>query len=333
MSALPDPARPLTEAAAGAAFDAVLAGFVPEQALADFLLALARRGETAEEIAGAARALRARMRPVSAPAGAVDVCGTGGDGAGTLNVSTAVAFVVAGAGVPVAKHGNRAASSRCGTADVLEALGWPADQEPARAEACLHEVGVAFLFAQAHHPAMARVAPVRRALGVRTIFNLLGPLANPAGVRRQLIGVAAPGLGRAMAEAALRLGAEAVLIAHGDGLDELAVHAPSRLWEAGMAGRSSEIEEALFDPAARGLGPHPRDAVAGGSPAENAEALRALLSGRGRPAYRDIVLANAAAALRVAGLATDWEQGLRLASESLASGAARDRLERFLAFR
>ncbi|MFN3591320.1 MAG: anthranilate phosphoribosyltransferase, partial [Thermaurantiacus sp.] len=191
MSVLPDPAQPLSEEAAGAAFDAIFEDAADKDAIGAFLLALAARGETAAEIAAAARALRARMVPVAAPAGAIDVCGTGGDGSHSLNVSTAVAFVVAGAGVPVAKHGNRGASSRSGTADVLIALGWEAEQTFERVEACLDEVGIAFLFAQRHHPAMAKVAPIRKALGVRTIFNLLGPLANPAGVRRQLVGVPA----------------------------------------------------------------------------------------------------------------------------------------------
>ncbi len=329
MSRLPDPARALTEAEAGAAFDSIMDGAVADSDLAAFLVALAERGETAAEITGAARALRARMVPVAAPDGAIDVCGTGGDGSLSLNVSTAVAFVVAGAGVPVAKHGNRSASSRSGTADVLEALGWRNDLPMERVEACLAEVGVTFLFAQRHHPAMARVAPVRRALGRRTIFNLLGPLANPAGVVRQMVGVPAPEWGRPMAEAALALGAEAVLAVHGGGLDEIAVHAPSRLWE----GAGGAVCEGGFDPAEHGLGPHPREAVAGGAPEANASALRDLLEGRGRPAYRDIVLANAAAALRVAGAAADMAHGLALARASLDTGAAADRLARFLAFR
>lgn len=326
MSALPDPAEPLSEEAAGAAFDAIFEGAADAEAIGAFLLALAARGETAAEIAAAARALRARMVPVAAPPGAIDVCGTGGDGSHSLNVSTAVAFVVAGAGVPVAKHGNRGASSRSGTADVLMALGWEPEQPFERVEACLSEVGIAFLFAQRHHPAMAKVAPIRKALGVRTIFNLLGPLANPAGVRRQLVGVPAPRWALPMAEAALALGAEAVATVHGAGLDEVAVHDESLLVRAGARRAEERVTPEML-----GLARHPREAVAGGAPEENAAELEALFAGRGRPAYRDIVLANAAAALTVTG--RGWAEALAAARESLDSGAAADRLARFLAFR
>jgi anthranilate phosphoribosyltransferase len=331
MSALPDPARPLSEEAAGAAFDAIFEGAADAETIGAFLLALADRGETAAEIAAAARALRARMVPVTAPAGAIDVCGTGGDGSHSLNVSTAVAFVVAGAGVPVAKHGNRGASSRSGTADVLMALGWQPEQSFERVEACLAEVGIAFLFAQRHHPAMARVAPIRKALGVRTIFNLLGPLANPAGVRRQLVGVPAPVWALPMAEAALGLGADAVATVHGSGLDEVAVHSESLLVRGDAGTGDGRLREEQVTPEMMGLKRHPRDAVAGGAPEENAAELRALFEGGGRPAYRDIVLANAAAALTVTGLG--WGEAMGEARTSLGSGAAADRLARFLAFR
>jgi anthranilate phosphoribosyltransferase len=324
---LPDPARPLDPTSAADAFDRILGSDLEDSAIAAFLVALSDRGETAAEIAAAAGVLRARMRGVEAPEGAIDVCGTGGDGAHSLNVSTAVAFVVAACGVPVAKHGNRSASSRSGTADVLEALGWRPDLPLARAEACLAETGIAFLFAQAHHPAMARVAPVRRALGRRTIFNLLGPLANPAGVRRQMVGVFAPDWTRPVAEAALALGSEAVLAVHGDGLDEIAVHGPSLL----VRGTREALREERFDPEAHGLARHPLAAIAGGAPEENAAELTALFAGRGRAAYRDIVLANAAAALTVAG--RDWGGGMREARSALDGGAAADRLARFLAFR
>lgn len=327
MSALPDPAQPLDAARAEAAFSAILDGAVDETDIGRFLLALAARGETAAEMAAAAGVLRQRMRRISAPAGAIDVCGTGGDGSHSLNVSTAVAFVVAAAGVPVAKHGNRGASSRSGTADVLEALGWQSELPPARIEACLDEVGIGFLFAQAHHPAMARVAPIRRKLGTRTIFNLLGPLANPAGVRRQMIGVFAPDWLEPMAEAALALGGEAVLAVHGGGLDEIAVHAPSEL----VRGDAQGLARGRFDPAAHGLGPHPRAGIAGGTPAENAQALSDLFAGRGRPAYRAIVIANAGAALTLAG--RSLAAGLGEAADALDSGAAADRLARFIAFR
>jgi anthranilate phosphoribosyltransferase len=324
---LPDPARPLDADAASQAFDRILSGAVPDEAIAAFLVALAERGETQAEIAAAAGALRARMLAVSAPDGTIDVCGTGGDGAHSLNVSTAVAFVVAACGVAVAKHGNRAASSRSGAADVLAALGWAEDLPIERAEASLDAIGIAFLPAFRHHPAMARVAPVRRALGRRTIFNLLGPLANPAGVRRQMIGVFAPHWLRPMAQAAASLGSEAALVVHGSGLDEIAVHAPSELARL----RDGEVTEEVVEPGRLGLSEHPLAAIAGGDPAANAAELRALFEGRGRPAYRDIVLANAAAALTVAG--RDWGGALAEARTALDGGAAADKLAMFLAFR
>ena len=222
--ALPDPSTPLTPADAGAAFAAILDGSVDDAAIAAFLVALSDRGETAVEIAAAARAMRARLIPVDAPANAIDVCGTGGDGHHTLNVSTAVAIVVAACGVPVAKHGNRAASSKAGAADTLEALGLDLDRAAVTAAATLADLGIAFLFANNHHPAMARIAPIRRALGRRTIFNLMGPLANPAGVTRQLIGIARPAYVPIYAAAMADLGSGHSLIVAGDeGLDELSL--------------------------------------------------------------------------------------------------------------
>lgn len=324
---LPDPSRPLDAGAAAEAFAHILSADLADAEIAAFLVALAERGETPAEIAAAAGVLRGRMVAVEAPEGAIDVCGTGGDGSHSLNVSTAVTFVVAACGVPVAKHGNRGASSRSGTADVLEALGWRPEMGVARAEACLAEVGVAFLFAQSHHPAMARVAQVRRAIGRRTIFNLLGPLANPAGVRRQMIGVFAPEWTRPVAQAALALGGEAVLTVHGGGLDEVAVHADSGLVRGDARGLAAET----VSPEALGLERHALAAIAGGDPAENAAALRDLFAGAGRPAYRDIVLANAAAALTVAG--RSWAEGLAEARAALDDGAAAGRLAQFLAFR
>lgn len=327
MTALPDPAEPLDSERARIAFEAILDGAADDEAIGRFLLALAERGETPAEIAAAAAVLRRRMRAVAAPEGAIDVCGTGGDGSHSLNVSTAVAFVVAACGVPVAKHGNRGASSRSGTADVLEALGWRSDLALERVEACLHETGIAFLFAQAHHPAVARVAPIRRKLATRTIFNLLGPLANPAGVRRQLIGVFAPAWLAPMAEAALALDGEAVLTVHGAGLDEIAVDGPSDMVRGDAGGTVTE----RFDPVAHGLGPYPRADIAGGNPDENAAALNDLFAGRGRPAYRAIVIANAGAALTLAG--RGLAEGLAEAARALDGGAAADRLARFVAFR
>lgn len=333
MTQLPDPALPLARDEAEAVFGRIMDGEAPDDALAAFLIGLAERGETAAELAAAATALRARMVRVAAPAGAIDLCGTGGDGAHTLNVSTAAAFVVAAAGVPVAKHGNRAQSSRTGAADVLEALGADLTLPVARVEACIAEVGIGFLFAQAHHPAMARVAPVRRALARRTIFNLLGPLANPAGVERQLVGVFAADWLRPVAESLAFLGSAAALVVHGGGLDEIAVHAPSQLlWM-----RGGEVRSSVFDPEVRGLGHWPLEAIRGGDAAENAAAMRALFDGaEGGPrqkAYRAIVVANAAAALKLAGRAPDWPAAMALAEAMIDSGAARDCLTRFVMFR
>jgi anthranilate phosphoribosyltransferase len=334
---LPDAGLRMDRAEAEAVFSRIVDGDVPDEALAPFLVALAERGETAIELAAAAAALRARMRPVVAPDGAIDLCGTGGDGTQSLNVSTAAAFVVAAAGVPVAKHGNRAQSSRTGAADVLEALGADLALPPDRVEACLAEVGIAFLFAPSHHPAMARVAPVRRALKRRTIFNLLGPLANPAGVRRQMVGVFAEAWLHPVAEALAHLGSEAALVVHGGGLDEIAVHAPSRLvWM-----RGGVLRETAFDPDVRGLGLWPADAIQGGDAAANAAALAALFEGAGAypggngvaAAYRAIVVANAAAALKLAGRAPGWPEAIALAAAMIDSGAARDCLARFVAFR
>ena len=323
---LPDPRRPLDQQAATDAFDRIMDGLADEAAITDFLAILADRGETAAEVAVAALALRRRMVGIAAPPGAIDVCGTGGDGQHTLNISTAVAFVVAGAGVPIAKHGNRAMSSQSGAADVLAALGWSPELSLDRLEALLAEVGVVFLHAQRHHPAMARVAPIRRRLARRTIFNLLGPLANPAAVQRQMIGVPSPVFAALVAEAGALLGAEQILAVHGSGLDEIAVHGPSELvWSTG--GRET------FHPAAHGMALHPRDAIRGGTPQENAATLRQLLAGSGPPAYRDIVVINAGGALLAAGAETGWSTAMARAVASLESGAAADRLARFLAFR
>jgi anthranilate phosphoribosyltransferase len=325
---LPDARGPLVPADAAAAFDAIMDGRIGDEEIARFLIDLADRGETVGEVVAAAGALRARMLAVEAPAGAIDVCGTGGDGSGSLNVSTAVAIVVAALGVPVAKHGNRAASSKSGAADTLEALGVRLDRTPAEAEAMLAGLGIAFLFAPAHHPAMARVGPVRRALGRRTIFNLLGPLANPAQVKRQFMGVFAAGWVRPLAEALARLDGEGSMVVHGrDGLDELTVTGPS------LAARSGggAVAEADVTPEDAGLARWPSEALKGGDAAHNAAALRRLLAGE-RGAYRDIVQLNAAGALIVAGRATDWAQGARLAGEALDDGRAADLLARWAAW-
>lgn len=324
---LPDPSRPLDLETAARAFDAIITGDVADADIAAFLVALSERGETAEELAAAASVMRRLMLKIDAPAGVIDLCGTGSDGSNSLNISTSTTFVVAATGVPVAKHGNRSASSRSGAADVLEALGWKSDLLIDRVEACLFETGMTFVFAQRHHPALARVAPIRRQLQRRTIFNLVGPLANPASVKRQMIGVPSVPWMQPMARAAQQLGLDEILTVHGSGLDEVAVHGPSELLRI----RDGQEEQSSFDPVEAGLGRYERTEIAGGSPEENAAELLSLLQGTSRPAYRAITLANAAMALTVTGKA--WPEALALATDALDSGAAYDQLQRFLAFR
>lgn len=315
---LPDPLHPLEEAEAEAAFAAILDGKVPDEAVASFLVTLSDRGETASEIAGAARAMRARMIPISAPANAIDVCGTGGDGHHTLNVSTAVSLVVAACGVPVAKHGNRAASSKAGAADTLEALGLNLDRAAETAEETLADLGICFLFAARHHPSMGRIMPIRKALGRRTIFNLMGPLANPAGVRRQLVGIARPAYVPIYAEALLRLGTTHSLVISGDeGLDELSLAGGNELAEV----KDGELSMRRVHPADAGLPTSPVDAIRGGDATHNAAALRGLLQGEHGP-YRNAVLFNAAAALIVAGEAHGWHEGVEEAAEAIDKGLA-----------
>jgi len=307
---------------AEALFGRMLDGGMADDAIAATLIELADRGETAQEVAGLVRAMRARMKRISAPAGAIDVCGTGGDGQHSLNVSTAVALVVAACGVPVAKHGNRAASSKAGGADTLEALGLDLARASDLAEQTLPDLGIAFLFAQAHHPALARVGPIRKALGRRTIFNLCGPLANPAGVTRQLVGVAQPGLIALYKQAMELLGTEAALIVSGaEGLDELSIEGTSYMAAIGLPPLPAELR-----PEDAGLPSHPLDALRGGDAAYNAEALKRLLLGEGG-AYRDAVLLNSAAALLVAGQAEDWFEGVEEAAEAIDKGLAKALLD------
>lgn len=327
-ASLPDASSPLDHAAAHRAFADMLDGKAADEDVARFLTTMAERDETSIEIAAAALALRERMIPVKAPPGAIDVCGTGGDGAHSLNVSTAVAIVVAACGVPVAKHGNRAASSKAGAADTLEALGLDLDRASACAEESLAELGIAFLFAQKHHPALGRLAPIRRAIGRRTIFNLIGPIANPARVTRQLIGVARPDFLGAYAEALRLLDAEAAMLVSGDEpLDELSIAGPSSIVRVGLRGEG----ESRLVPEDAGLPRHPLEALRGGDPAYNAAALRRLLSGEAG-AYRDAVLLNAAAALIVAGRANGWAEGVAQAAEAIDDGRARALLDRWIAF-
>lgn len=324
---LPDPSSPLARESAAQAFADILDGTTSEAEIEAFLIALSERGETSIEIAEAARAMRARLIPITAPAGAIDVCGTGGDGHHTLNVSTAVSLVVAAAGVPVAKHGNRAASSKAGAADTLEALGLNLDRAAAAAEDTLGDLGIAFLFAQHHHPALARIGPIRRRIARRTIFNLMGPLANPAHVTRQLIGIARPDYAPIYAEALEQLGSEAAAVISGDeGLDELSTECPSIAVNVGCAALPTRIV-----PEDAGLPRHPLSAIRGGDPAENAVALRKLLQGEKSP-YRDAVLLNAAAALMVAGRAPDLRAGAEEAAEFLDNGLANALLDCWIAY-
>lgn len=307
---------------AEALFGRMLDGGMADDAIAATLIELADRGETAAEVAGLVRAMRARMKRITAPVGAIDVCGTGGDGQHSLNVSTAVALVVAACGVPVAKHGNRAASSKAGGADTLEALGLNLARASELAEETLPDLGIAFLFAQAHHPALARVGPIRKALGRRTIFNLCGPLANPAGVTRQLVGVAQPGLIALYRQAMELLGTEAALIVSGaEGLDELSIEGTSYMAAIGLPPLPAEVR-----PEDAGLPSHPLEDLRGGDAAHNAEALRRLLLGE-PGAYRDAVLLNSAAALLVAGQAEDWFEGVEEAAEAIDKGLAKALLD------
>jgi anthranilate phosphoribosyltransferase len=312
----------MTADQAEAAFDIIMSGEATPAQIGALLMAMRLRGETVAEITGAVRAMRARMTPIEAPEDAIDVCGTGGDGAGTLNVSSAVTFVVAGCGVPVAKHGNRALSSRTGGADVLTALGVNVDAPIEALSSILTEAGCVFLFAPRHHPSMRHAAGPRVELGTRTIFNLLGPLANPAGVRRQLTGVFSPDWTRPMAETLAALGHESAWIVHGMGLDELTVAGQNHV----TALQAGEIASFVVDPEDAGLARAPVAAIQGGDAGFNASALEAVL--RGAPgAYRDTVLLNAAAALIVAGKAGDLREGVSMAAGSIASGAAFAALE------
>lgn len=315
--------RPLTRQEAEIAFQILFEGEATPAQTGGFLMALRTRGETVDEYAAAAAVMRAKCNAVRAPEGAMDIVGTGGDGKGTLNISTATAFVVAGAGVPVAKHGNRNLSSKSGAADALTEMGIKVMVGVPVVERALREVGIAFMMAPMHHPAMAHVGPVRTELGTRTIFNILGPLTNPAGVKRQLTGAFSRDLIRPMAETLGQLGSTRAWLVHGsDGTDEMTITGVS--WVAALE-EDGSIRETELHPEDFGLPVHPFEAILGGTPAENATALRALLDGA-PGAYRDAVLLNAAAALTVAGHASDLRDGVAQAVESIDSGAARAKL-------
>lgn len=329
ISALPDPGEALGYDEAADAFAAMLDGAVGDDDVARFLIALSDRGETMIEIAAAAQAMRDRMIPIEAPAGAIDVCGTGGDGHHTLNVSTAVAIVVAACEVPVAKHGNRAASSKSGAADTLEALGLDMERAARMAEAQLADLGICFLFAAHHHPAMKRMMPIRKAIGRRTIFNLMGPLANPARVSRQLVGIARPAYVPVYAEALHRLGTDHSRVISGDeGLDELSLAGGNEVAVVTREGVRMQRSVA----ADAGLPSHPISAIRGGDAPANAKALRGLLLGE-QGAYRDAVLYNAAEALVIAGAADTLVDGVEEATEAIDKGLANALLNCWIAYK
>jgi anthranilate phosphoribosyltransferase/anthranilate synthase/phosphoribosyltransferase len=313
----------LSPSDAAAAFGVVMDGQATQAQIGGLLMAMRARGETVDELTGAVTAMRARMTPVPAPDDAIDVCGTGGDGAATLNVSTAVAFVVAACGVPVAKHGNRALSSRAGGADVLLALGVNIEPPLDRLPAILRDAGCVFLFAPKHHPALRHAGPVRAELGTRTIFNLTGPMANPAQVKKQLIGVFDPIWARPMAETLNNLGTTSAWIVHGNGLDELTLDGDNHV----VILRSGEISERSLNAADAGLKPAPAAAITGGDAAHNAAALTAMLAGETGP-YRDTILFNAAAALIVAGKTISLKDGVAMAARAIDSGGAAAILQR-----
>jgi anthranilate phosphoribosyltransferase len=317
----------LSREEAAHAFDRMMSGEATPSQMGGLLMGLRVRGETVDELTGAVSTMRAKMQKVAAPPDAIDVVGTGGDASGSFNVSTCAALIVAGAGVPVAKHGNRALSSKSGAADVLGALGVKIDLRPDEITRCIYEAGIGFMFAPAHHPATKNVAATRLELGTRTIFNLLGPLSNPAGVKRQMIGVFSRHWVEPMAQVLNNLGSECVWVAHGsDGLDEITTAGPTHVaaLEHGKV-RSFEIK-----PEDAGLPPAKPEQLRGGDAETNAKALLSVLKGE-KSAFRDIAILNAAAALIVAGRARDLKEGAAMAAKSIASGEAEGRLDRLIA--
>ncbi len=311
---------------AASAFDAVMSGEATPSQMGGLLMALRVRGETVDEITGAVSAMRSKMLRVSAPPEAVDIVGTGGDGSGSVNVSTCAAFIVAGAGIPVAKHGNRALSSRSGAADVLASLGVKIDLRPEQVGRCVQECGIGFMFAPAHHPAMKNVGPTRVELATRTIFNLLGPLSNPAGVKRQMVGVFSRQWVQPLAQVLKNLGSESVWVVHGsDGLDEITLTGPTFV----TALEKGEIRSFEVSPEDAGLSRCGADGLKGGDADANAIALQSVLDGMPSP-YRDVALLNAAAALVVAGRARDLKEGVAIGANSIDSGAANARLKHLI---
>jgi anthranilate phosphoribosyltransferase len=316
----------LTRQEAASAFDSMMSGEATPSQMGALLMALRVRGETVDEITGAVSAMRAKMLPVKAPADAVDIVGTGGDGSGSVNVSTCAAFIVAGTGVPVAKHGNRALSSKSGAADVLAALGVKIELVPEQISRCIKEAGIGFMFAPGHHPAMKNVNPTRVELATRTIFNLLGPLSNPAGVKKQMIGVFSRQWVQPLAEVLKNLGADTIWVVHGsDGLDEITLTGPTAV--AALEG--GKVRTFEITPEDAGLPRADGDGLKGGDANANAESLRAVLAGK-PSAYRDVALLNAAAALVVAGKAKDLKEGVAQGKQALDSGAAAQRLQKLI---
>ena len=309
------------------AFDSMMSGEATPSQMGGLLMALRVRGETVEEITGAVSAMRAKMLRVKAPPEAIDVVGTGGDGSGSVNVSTCASFIVAGAGVPVAKHGNRALSSRSGAADVLSSLGVKIDISPEHVGRCVAEAGIGFMFAPAHHPAMKNVGPTRVELATRTIFNLLGPLSNPAGVKRQMVGVFSKQWVQPLAQVLKNLGSESVWVVHGsDGLDEITLTGPTFV----AALEKGNIRSFEVTPEQAGLKCVAGEMLKGADAHANAIALKSVLDGMPSP-YRDVALLNAAAALIVAGHAKDLKEGVALGTRSIESGAAASRLKHLVA--
>ncbi len=314
----------LTEGEASAAFETIMRGDATPIQIAGFIVALRMKGETVDEITGFARTARAMATPIEVDGDLLDTCGTGGDGLATFNISTLAAIVAAACGVRVAKHGNRAASSLCGSADVLEQLGVKIDLGPDAVARCINEAGIGFLFAPIFHPSFRFAGLPRKELGVRTVFNVLGPLCNPAGARYQALGVADANLAGKMADVLSRLGVERAIVFHaGDGMDELSVSSPSLVIEIDGARKEYQL-----DPSEIGLKPASPQSVRGGGPEDNARIAREILGGATGP-RRDVVLLNSAAALRAAGRAKDWREGMGLAAEAIDSGRAGDLLQRW----
>jgi len=317
----------LTREEAARGFDTMMSGEATPSQMGGLLMALRVRGETVDEITGAVTAMRDKMLRVNAPADAIDVVGTGGDASGSFNISTCAAFIVAGAGVPVAKHGNRALSSRSGAADVLGALGVNIELPPEGVGRCIREAGIGFMFAPAHHPAMKNVGPTRMELGTRTIFNLLGPLSNPAGVKRQMVGVFSRQWVEPLAHVLKNLGSVSVWVVHGsDGLDEITTSGATYV----AALDNGAVRTFEITPEEVGLARVKPDTLRGGAAKENAQALADVLKGK-KGAFRDVAVLNAAAGLVVAGRAKELKQAVTLAQKSLDSGEAEGRLERLIA--